>query len=108
MKRNLSTQIRMLAERGQYGHRRTPRNFYMTEGGCSYYWHNGGIINSQRDWDRACRLLARYHSFCASVEGWTNTGSTRYYADNSVMAEQRSRQGAVRWVYAVAPNGDCC
>lgn len=104
----LSDGIRKLARRGQYGHSRQPRDFYMTEGGCSFYWDNAHTFTSQKEWDRACRLLNRYRRFVAFVEGWKNTGERAYYADNSVMARQVNRQGDDRWICEVAAGGDVC
>jgi len=104
----LAKGIKALAQLGQYGHSRHPRNFYMGEGGCSYYWDNHGTFKTQSEWDRAVRLLNRYHRFCAFVEGWKSTGEKRYWADNSTEVREVSRQGKERWMVLVAPNGDAC
>jgi hypothetical protein len=105
----LAAGIRTLAKRGQYGHSRHPRNFYMSEGGHSYYWDNQRIFASQAEWDRACRLLARYRRFCEFVEGWSEVpGSRAYYADNSTQCTQISRAGKTRNVVLCGPGGDAC
>ncbi len=105
----LSVKVRQLAKRGQYGHSRTPRDFYMSEGGCSFYWGNGGIIKTVEEWDRACRLLTRYRRFYAFIQGWQDVpGTVTYWADNSRTVKQVSRQGVIREHQLVAAGGDVC
>jgi len=106
--------LKELARRGQYGHSRTPDDFYISPGGHSYYWsHSRDLgVTSQAMWDRLAELSARYRRFvnyCHEVmPGWKDTGNVRRWADNSVEKEQASSDRTTRWVMVDGPHGDVC
>lgn len=109
----LAAMLRKLAHAGQYGHSRTPRNYYMTTSYCSFYWDNHGrFVPDHETWVRVAALSARYHRFCMYVEEtaprWVEVNRT-YWADNSVDSHQVSADGTqTRTVQLTAPHGDVC
>lgn len=108
-----SAVIRTLARAGQYGHSRTPRNYYMSQGYCAWYWSCSPFSGvTLPEWDHAAEVLARYHRLVQwAVEvlpGWTDV-RTLSYMDNSEEREQVCKCGLhVRRVMVRPPSGDAC
>lgn len=103
--------IRTLSKRGQYGHARTPHNFYMQGGYSARYWSGTGQ-ESQAEWDKASQVLARYHryvDYCTNtLPGW-HTTSLINYMDNSTEARQVCKCDLhTRTVQLTPPSGDLC
>jgi len=109
---SLSDKLRKLAARGQYGHSRTPANYYMTGGYCEYYWsHSTDLFPTLAEWDKAAALLDRYHRLLqwADTNLWQDTGKPTYWGDNSVSIQQVHVQtGKTRTRMITAPHGDVC
>jgi hypothetical protein len=107
----LSKLLVTIARRGQYGHSRTPRTFYMGDGYCEYYWSSSNRDVTFEQWQKIAKLSKRYHRYVHYVEevlpAW-KTVENVYYADNSIEAVQRDRHGRTRQVMTKAPGGDAC
>lgn len=104
--------FRVIAARGQYGHSRTPANFYVCADYCSYYWSGATHIITYDQWKQLAALAVRYHSFLHYMKEvrprWVVVERINY-ADNSVEAVQRSElTGDTRRVMEKAPSGDLC
>jgi hypothetical protein len=112
MPKKLAALLRTLAERGQYGHARTPASYYMTPSYCSFYHNNYGfVVPDHETWIRVCALSARYHRFVGYVRevlpAWREIERINFM-DNSIEAVQESRTGERRRVMVKAPSGDVC
>jgi hypothetical protein len=107
----LALLLRILASRGQYGHARSPRGYYMSEGYCSFYWDNRGVCPDYPTWRRVARLSSRYLRFCYHVSevmrGWRQVEEI-HHADNSVEVVEVSTSGETRRRMTLAPGGDTC
>lgn len=107
-----SIAIKTLAAQGQYGHPRTPRDFYMTPGYCAFYWGHPATGTTQVRWDHMAAVLERYHRLIQwadeTLPGWREV-SRVHYMDNSVESVQVCRCGAhTRRVMLKPPSGDAC
>lgn len=104
----LAKLLTQIAAKGQHGHRRTPRNYFISGDYCGYY-HSAIFDCTFEDWKRLAKLSERYKRFCERVEGWKEVPNSRtHYADNSIEATEVSRQGQRRTVMVLAPGGDAC
>jgi hypothetical protein len=61
---SLSAKIRIAAARGQYGHCRTPRHFFMGQAWSRYEWSGCRDLFTYDVWKRADLLLQRYQRIC--------------------------------------------
>ena len=108
---DLPQKIRDHARAGQYGHSRTPRNFYMGTSYCSFYWDNHGRFKSHKEWIAAATLLGRYQRFVQYMTEvlpeWKEVRKV-LYMDNSTEVEEVDRHGNTRRRQTVAPSGDAC
>lgn len=104
--------LRAVAERGQYGHRRTPKDFFMTGTYCEYYWSACTDLMDYETWQKLSKFAARYRRFVNYYEEifpeWEETKKVTY-ADNSTDSVQVSKKlGKIRRVQVEAPWGDAC
>lgn len=119
-KESLAAQLIALAKRGQYGHSRSPKNFYMSDpddnkagnGYCDYYhsWAHWDMTFEQ--WRKIARLSKRYrrliHYITEIKPQWKDTAERTLWGDNSVDVVQVSITGQKRTVQVKAPSGDAC
>lgn len=103
--------LRELARKGQYGHSRTPRNYYMCESYCDYYWSRATSMMTYEQWKAVYRLSTRYHRMIGYVTEvlpeWED-GKKIYYADNSISMVQHGKDGQERTIQIKPPSGDLC
>ena len=114
-----SAKLKALAARGQHGHPRTPRTFYISEGYHSWYWDapkgrtaGAAEVETVAEWDTLARVLSRYHRYVQwateVLPGW-RTVRTISYMDNSSEEEQVCKCGLhTRRVMVTPPSGDLC
>ena len=104
--------LRVVASRAHGGHPRTPATFIMTGGGCEYYWSGcRDLVPDLATWERLAALsrrYRRYHRYLTEVlPAWREIRRVEY-ADNSVVAFERARDGRERARTLVCPGGDAC
>lgn len=106
----LSEKLRIIAKRGQYGHSRTPANFYMVGEYCSYYWSHCTDIVTFEEWQKLAKLSKRYHRYLSWYKkNMFVQGEKTYWMDNSVTAEYiHIETGETEIRTLVAPGGDIC
>lgn len=121
---HLRTLLVSLARKGQYGHSRTPKNFYMGDPDrlvagkrdphtlyCEYYWSWAKFDMTYEQYQRVARLSCRYRRFVHYVTevlpAWQPVREI-HFADNSVEVVEVSRDGVERQRLVRAPGGDAC
>ena len=106
----LADKLRAIAKRGQYGHSRTPANFYMSDSYCSYYHSRAKDLVSFEEWQKIARLSKRYHRFVRWYkENMYTKGKVTYWMDNSISAEYTNVEtGKTETRMIEAPHGDVC
>ena len=117
----LAEVLRDAAAAGQYGHSRTPDNFYLRDprdktGPGATYWIRKGLNGrdaglTDAEVLRLGELAARYRRLVHLAREvwphWEAVGRV-HYADNSIEEEQVARDGRTRRVMVLAPGGDRC
>lgn len=106
----LAEKLRKIAARGQYGHSRTPANFYMFEDYCSYHWSNCTRMVTFEEWQKLARLSHRYHRYLAWYKkNMFIKGEETYWMDNSISAVYTNiLTGETETRMLKPPGGDIC